>query len=88
MVTLIAGLIVAFVNGWKLSLVVVACLPVMGIGAYYQAKIQIGSASKVRTGNEKNKTETKVEVKWNRMSLFIPPCCNQDMPGPVLMPLV
>lgn len=46
MVTLIAGLIVAFVNGWKLSLVVVACLPVMGIGAYYQAKIQIGSASK------------------------------------------
>lgn len=87
MVTLIAGLIVAFVNGWKLSLVVVACLPVMGIGAYYQAKIQIGSASKVRAPNETKEKKNRTEMEQN-ISVCIPPCCNLDMPGPVLMPLV
>lgn len=47
LVTLIGGLIVAFTNGWKLSLVVVACLPVMACGAYFHTKMQIQSASKV-----------------------------------------
>ncbi|EFN58606.1 hypothetical protein CHLNCDRAFT_34209 [Chlorella variabilis] len=46
LVTLIGGLIVAFTNGWKLSLVVVACLPVMACGAYFHTKMQIQSASK------------------------------------------
>jgi ABC-type multidrug transport system fused ATPase/permease subunit len=47
-VTLIGGLIVAFTNGWKLSLVVVACLPVIAVGAYFQTKMQINIAGKVR----------------------------------------
>ena len=45
--TLIGGLVIAFINGWKMSLVVVACLPLIIFGAVIQTKYTIGAADKV-----------------------------------------
>ena len=50
LVTFGAGLIVAFINGWKMSLVVLACLPLLIFAAAVQAKYMMASGSKVRYG--------------------------------------
>jgi hypothetical protein len=39
---------VAFTNGWKMSLVVLACLPLLIFAAAVQAKYMMASGSKVR----------------------------------------
>ena len=48
LVTFGAGLVVAFINGWKMSLVVLACLPLLIFAAAIQAKYMMASGSKVR----------------------------------------
>jgi ATP-binding cassette subfamily B (MDR/TAP) protein 1 len=36
--TVIAGLVIAFVNGWALTLIILALMPIMGIAGYMEFK--------------------------------------------------
>jgi len=50
LVTFVGGLVVAFINGWKLSLVVLACVPLIMFSVAVQTKVMMQSASKVGVG--------------------------------------
>jgi ABC-type multidrug transport system fused ATPase/permease subunit len=45
-VTVIYGLVLAFVNGWQLTLVVLGCLPIVSIGAAMEMKVNMGMSAK------------------------------------------
>lgn len=47
LVTFVGGLVVAFVNGWKMSLVVLSCIPLLVFAAVVQTKFIMSSSSKV-----------------------------------------
>lgn len=44
-VTLVTGYIIAFVSGWKMTLVITAVLPLLGFSSYMQMKFFTGVAS-------------------------------------------
>lgn len=44
-VTLGMGCVIAFVNGWKMSLVVLAMLPLLGFSTYVQTAVMTGAAA-------------------------------------------
>lgn len=48
LVTFGGGIVIAFINGWKMTLVVLACLPLIMASAVIHTKVMIVSASKVR----------------------------------------
>ena len=48
LVTLVGGLVLAFVYGWKMTLVVIGALPLIGIAATIQTKSFISATGKVR----------------------------------------
>lgn len=43
-VTLVVGFTIAFVNGWKMTLVVLAVLPLLGFASYVQTLVYTGGA--------------------------------------------
>lgn len=45
LVTLITGYIIAFVSGWKMTLVITAVLPLLGFSSYMQIKFFTGAAN-------------------------------------------
>eukprot|EP01132_Coremiostelium_polycephalum_P006617 gene6617-8188_t len=45
-VTIVAGLIIAFIAGWKLSLVVVACIPIVAIAGKLEMDFLVGFSHK------------------------------------------
>ncbi|KAL4457545.1 hypothetical protein ABPG75_012410 [Micractinium tetrahymenae] len=46
LVTFIGGLVVAFINGWKMSLVVLSCIPLIMFAAVAQTKVIMQTSSK------------------------------------------
>jgi ABC-type multidrug transport system fused ATPase/permease subunit len=50
--SLTAGLIIAFLSGWKLTLVVLACMPLMVIGTYAKMRTLTGYGSEAKTAYE------------------------------------
>ena len=47
LVTIIAAYVIAFTAGWKITLVITATVPLLGIGAWIGAKFQMGFSSTV-----------------------------------------
>ncbi|ORY03697.1 ATP-binding cassette sub-family B member 5 [Basidiobolus meristosporus CBS 931.73] len=52
LVGLLTGVIIAFVNGWKLTLVVLACVPVLIIASVLQMKSLMGFSGKTKKAYE------------------------------------
>lgn len=52
MVTVVACLAISFAAGWRMTLVVTACLPVLGLAAWIHAKSTFGINSKVVFNSE------------------------------------
>lgn len=50
-VTLTMGFIIAFVNGWKMTLVVLAVLPLLGFATYVQTAVMTGAAGRCGRGH-------------------------------------
>lgn len=48
LVTIIAAYIIAFLASWKMTLVITATVPLLGAGAWINAKFMLGFSSKVR----------------------------------------
>ncbi|RKP09249.1 P-loop containing nucleoside triphosphate hydrolase protein [Thamnocephalis sphaerospora] len=50
--TLLTGLIIAFVYGWKLTLVVLACVPVLGLANMLNVRMQLNLNKKTKSAYE------------------------------------
>lgn len=48
LVTVIAGYIIAFTAGWRMTLVVTACVPVLGLATWIHTSFMLGVSNKVR----------------------------------------
>lgn len=48
LVTIVAAYIIAFTASWKMTLVITATVPLLGSGAWINAKFMMGYSSKVR----------------------------------------
>eukprot|EP01022_Parablepharisma_sp_SALTPOND_P020295 TRINITY_DN364_c1_g1_i1.p1 TRINITY_DN364_c1_g1~~TRINITY_DN364_c1_g1_i1.p1 ORF type:complete len:1324 (+),score=185.08 TRINITY_DN364_c1_g1_i1:6701-10672(+) len=46
MASLVAALIIGFVFSWKIALIVLACVPIMGLSGFLQTRFQVGFATK------------------------------------------
>jgi ATP-binding cassette subfamily B (MDR/TAP) protein 1 len=51
--TIVAGLVIAFVAGWKLSLVILACMPLVVISSSFQMKFMKGFSADSQSAYEK-----------------------------------
>lgn len=49
LVTIIGAYVIAFTAGWKMTLVITAVVPLLGVGAWINAKFMLGFSSKVCT---------------------------------------
>lgn len=47
LVTVIGAYVIAFSAGWKMTLVITAAVPLLGAGAWINAKFMLGFSSKV-----------------------------------------
>ena len=47
LVTIIGAYVIAFTAGWKMTLVITAAVPLLGAGAWINAKFMLGFSSKV-----------------------------------------
>ncbi|KAL1923211.1 uncharacterized protein VTP21DRAFT_9587 [Calcarisporiella thermophila] len=53
-IVLVIGLVIAFVNGWKLTLILLATVPVLVLAGVFEAKAFEGFSGKTRKGYEKS----------------------------------
>lgn len=49
--TMLAGLVIAFVANWKMSLIVLVLLPLLGVNGYIQMKFMKGSTAETKVRN-------------------------------------
>lgn len=47
LVTVVGAYVIAFTAGWKMTLVITATVPLLGAGAWINAKFMMGFSSKV-----------------------------------------